>query len=165
MECNRVSPALIFCVFLFGLFSLSCSRDEEINQELPSLKEGVVCYFYQISYVTDYDDARGYDSIFKIQPGLYTYKVITGRYLIDTIQLYKGSNNVYISKQRINPEYYASEDSATISWGKLFEMSYRKSKIVTSDSIVGEYYNTYGYNTSNRQLFRDSGIFAIKILH
>jgi hypothetical protein len=156
---------IILTIAVFGAVLTNCTKEpEDTNLELHKLKEGTICYFYRISRVTKHVDSQGYDSIFKVKKGLYKYKVVSERYLIDTIQLFKGSNNIYISRQRVNPVYYPIHDTENYNWGKLFEADFKNAHLVTEDSIVGQYYNTHYYNSGERKAVPDSGIFAIKIL-
>jgi hypothetical protein len=152
-------------VIVLGTMLTNCTKDPDYtNLEVPKLKDGTICRFFQTSYVTKGSDSRGYDSIFKVKDGLYRYKIVNEDYLIDTILFYRETRNVYISKQKVNPDYYSPQDTERYNWVKLFEMDFKNVRIVTEDSIVGQYYNSHYYNSMERKAVPDSGIFAIKIL-
>ncbi len=147
---------------LILLFSLatSCGK-EKTSEEEPKgvyheLKTGS-CSIYRMSYLRSMDRGGG-DTIRKLSENLYTYKSITGQYFIDTIMAFNSTDKLYMSKY-YNKFYTDPNDTMAKYYTKYF----RNSRTITSDSIVTEYYNAYGWNAGTRTFYKDSGLIAIKV--
>jgi hypothetical protein len=145
----------IYLITTFIFFSCSKENKTETNNsesyhELKSGSYGLLFYYSNVrsSY------SIGYDSFVKINNGIYKLIGVQGQYNIDTIQLFKNSNKLIMSKYK----YYDQTDE----WSKLFEKSFRNAKSITSDSIIAEYYNTNA-RIGRFDYVPDSGIIAIKI--
>ncbi|MFZ4799732.1 MAG: hypothetical protein ACOYMA_19725 [Bacteroidia bacterium] len=143
--------AIIFSI-IFAQFS--CSKDNKIsnsNGEYHELKNGETCLIYQFTYLTYTFDNTNNSYLFKkIKDNLYR---IDGLFFhIDSIQTIPNSNLVFMTPFIYN-RYSSKYDLSCI----------RNAKSLSNDSIVGEYYNAWVYNTSQRVYVPDSGIFIIKI--
>lgn len=143
--------AFIFCI-IFAQFS--CSKDNKIsnsNGEYHELKNGDSCIVYKYAFSPRINNIQIIsNNFFKITNNFF--KIYNQYYSIDTIQTFLGTDKVFISPY----SYGGYRDSFTT-------LHVRNAKSLTNDSIVGEYYNAWSYNSPQRVYVPDSGIFVIKI--
>lgn len=132
---------------------IGCTKEngKETTNEYFKLKNGEICLIYQFTYRTyTFDNTNNSYFFKKINDNLYR---IDGPFFhIDSLQSIPNSNLVEITPFIYN-RYSSKYDLKCI----------RNAKSLTNDSIVGEYYNAWVYNTSQRVYLPDSGIFVIKI--
>ncbi len=145
-----MNKPLIAILLLF----LACTKENKDianNGTYHELKNGEICLIYQFTYLTyTFDNSNNSYTFKKVKDNLYK---IDGPYFhIDSLLTLPKSNNVIISPFIYN-RYNSKYDLSCI----------RNAKILTNDSIVGEYYNAWVFNTSQRVYLPDSGIFIIKI--
>ena len=147
-----MNKPLIAILLLF----LACTKENKDianNGTYHELIEGSKCHLYRLSYFA-LPNSEGYDEFIKVSKNHYKLINTTKEYTIDSILLVDGSDKLIMSKYK----YYDQTDE----WGKLFEMSFRNGRSITSDSIVAEYYNTNG-RAGRFDYVPDSGIISIKI--
>jgi hypothetical protein len=155
---------IIPLIILQSVLLLHCTKPTEPEKEnLPLLRTGNGGRLHKLSYVkkTDY---QVFDSFVKMSENEFRLVGLLEEYKIEHIQLFKGTNKITLSKYIFNEAKYPNYDSAFFANSHLYDMNFRNSRVVTEDSIVGEYYNTHYYNSMERKAVPDSGIFAIKIL-
>lgn len=140
---------ILISIFLIS----SCEKEKTIDtkEEYHELKNGEICLIYQFTYLTyTFDNSNNSYTFKKVKDNLYK---IDGPYFhIDSLLTLPKSNNLIISPFIYN-RYNSKYDLSCI----------RNAKILTNDSIVGEYYNAWVFNTSQRVYLPDSGVFVIKI--
>jgi hypothetical protein len=162
MKMQRISILVMMISFLFS----NCDKKEDpppaTVQNFPIVYEGTGI-IYWLSYVRT-PQSQVFDSIVRINDGSFRLYGLMQEYNIEHIQLYKGTNKIDLSSYTFNEAKYPNGDSAFYAESHLSDMDFRNGRIVTADSILAEYYNTMGWNASQRTYFPDSGIFVIKIL-
>ncbi len=143
--------AIIFCI-IFAQFS--CSKDNKIsnsNGEYHELKNGDSCIVYKYAFSPRINNIQIIsNNFFKITNNFF--KIYNQDYSIDTIQTFLGTNKMAISPMITSGVKYPFNT-----------LHVRNAISLTNDSIVGEYYNAWSYNSPQRVYVPDSGIFVIKI--
>ena len=138
-------------IFIFLISSCEKEKTFETKEEYHELIDGNICLIYLISYSTRINNTEIISNYFNKKSN-QMYFISNNFYSIDSIQTLLGSNQVLIS-----PLYYRDKSN-------IYTTSHiRKAISLTSDSIIGEYYNSYYYSHIDRWYHPDSGFFAIKI--
>ncbi len=141
---------LLFPILLL-LFSCAKEKAHETINEYHELKNGETCLVYKYSFSNSINNIEILENNFvKIYTDFFT--INDQNFRIDSIQTFYGSNKLKISPMitsGIENPYNTIKIKNAIS--------------LTNDSIVGEYYNAWSYNSPKRIYVPDSGIFIIKI--
>lgn len=140
-------------LFCYCILLLSCSKEngKETTNEYHELKNGDTCLIYKYASSNRINNVEILkNNFFKINTNLF--RVNNQDYRIDSIQTFYESNKLEISPMITSGIEYPFNT-----------LKIKNAVSLTNDSIVGEYYNAWSYNSPKRVYVPDSGIFIIKI--
>lgn len=147
---------LLVIILLIGF---SCKKNPELEEHsYHELIEGRIVYIYYLHYF-GYNDFRnneltGIYNFFVREKNSYSLIDSFNRVLkIDTIILNPDNDEVTISKLT---NIYAFKDPH-------YEVYFKNARTISEDSIVGEFYDAFIYDSPNRKWIPTYGKFAMKI--
>ena len=145
-----MNKPLIAILLLF----LSCTKknkDIANNSTYHELKNGDTCLVYKYAFSNRINNIEILkNNFFRINANFF--RINNQDYRIDSIQTFDESNKLEISPMITSGIEYPFNT-----------VKIKNAISLTNDSIVGEYYNAWVFNTSQRVYLPDSGIFIIKI--
>lgn len=139
------------------LLFIACKKDPEVK--FHELKEGkhVTISWYHYNGLVDTRDANDNyytNTISKVSKNQYqlTLNYSTKYEKIDSIILHEGSDRVTLSMLH-----------RTDIVGDVLNMRFKNARTISEDSLVGEFYDAYYYDPTNRKWIPTHGTFAMKI--
>ena len=145
----------ILAITTILLFGVACKKDPEIEDhkyhELIEGKSVSIIFYHNSGYVENQGTGN---FLSRMSKNNYRLELKTGNPYkkIDTIALTYGTNVIFLSRLKL------------LSGNDIhYECSFKNAFSASEDSIYGQFYDDYLYNTNTRQWIPTSGTFAMKI--